>query len=130
MSTSTPRTLVSPKDVGTSPTSNSQHNGAEQRDDEDGWSGEEDDDDVRADGSRKRKRPMSVSCELCKQRKACNQLTAFLDTPRADDTSCRLNAIVDSRRAAGVCAMARSASTESARNPVFAPGMARSSKRV
>ncbi|EME46026.1 hypothetical protein DOTSEDRAFT_147895 [Dothistroma septosporum NZE10] len=68
MNTSTPRTLVSPNAAGNSPTSNS--NGAvEQREDEGGWSGEEDDDDVGADGSRKRKRPMSVSCELCKQRK-------------------------------------------------------------
>lgn len=49
---------------GTSPS-----NGAEQKDDED-WSGEEEE-EVGADGSRKRKRPMSVSCELCKSRKVC-----------------------------------------------------------
>ena len=73
---STPRNLVSPKDAGNSPS-----NGAENapRDDDEGWSGEEDDeenggggDGGGGDGSRKRKRPMSVSCELCKQRKARN----------------------------------------------------------
>lgn len=72
MSTLTPRTLVSPKDAGTSPTSNSNGVGDQRDDDDDGWSAEDDDDHVGADGSRKRKRPMSVSCELCKQRKACH----------------------------------------------------------
>ena len=55
---------ISPKD-GPSPS-----NGVEQKDEEE-WSGE---DDLEGDDSRKRKRPrgsrpMSVSCELCKQRK-------------------------------------------------------------
>ena len=58
-------TNVSPKDH-TSPS-----NGADQRDEEE-WSGDEDDEE--GDDSRKRKRsrisrPISVSCELCKQRK-------------------------------------------------------------
>lgn len=53
---------------GTSP-SNHNHNSVEdQKDDGDDWSGNEDD-EVDADGSKKRKRPMSVSCELCKSRK-------------------------------------------------------------
>lgn len=48
-------------------------NGTEHKEEDDGWSGEDvDEDDVGVDGSRKRKRPMSVSCELCKQRKARN----------------------------------------------------------
>lgn len=39
---------------------------------EEGWSEGEDDAELAADeggGDRKRRRPMSVSCELCKQRK-------------------------------------------------------------
>lgn len=55
---------------GTSP-SNHNHNSVEdQKDDGEDWSGNEDD-EVDADGSKKRKRPMSVSCELCKSRKVC-----------------------------------------------------------
>ncbi|KAI5359393.1 hypothetical protein Slin15195_G070200 [Septoria linicola] len=59
-----------PQDRIVSPNGTSPSNGAEQKEDE-GWSGEEDD-DVGIDSSRKRKRPMSVSCELCKSRKACS----------------------------------------------------------
>lgn len=58
MSSSTPRggELVSPKQNGT--------------EEDEGWSDGEDDAELAAEGGdRKRKRPMSVSCELCKQRK-------------------------------------------------------------
>ncbi|KXT03048.1 hypothetical protein AC578_671 [Pseudocercospora eumusae] len=85
---STPRNLVSPRDGaagnGSSPRNN---NGTEQKDDEEGWSGEEEEEeevggDGDNDGSRKRKRPMSVSCELCKQRKACNTSIAHVKCDR------------------------------------------------
>jgi hypothetical protein len=56
-------TSSSPKDA-----SPSQNRDIDQRE-EDGWSGEDEEDVVGPDGSRKRKRPMSVSCEMCKTRK-------------------------------------------------------------
>lgn len=60
--------IVPPRENrGTSPS-----NAADRRED-DGWSGEEEDQEEEqqdvGDGSRKRKRPMSVSCEMCKTRK-------------------------------------------------------------
>lgn len=74
---STPLTYISPKD-GASPSQ-----GAEPKDEE-VWSGEDDDGDGEGEGDgdggeqprakrRKTNRPMSVSCELCKQRKARNR---------------------------------------------------------
>lgn len=52
----------------TSPQSNlNSHYGNDQREEqEESWSGDDSGEDA---ASRKRKRPMSVSCELCKQRK-------------------------------------------------------------
>lgn len=66
-----------PNNVNQTPRSGESPGGAEEQKEEDVWSG---DDDEEADGepgddSRKRKRqrtsrPLSVSCELCKSRKA------------------------------------------------------------
>ncbi|WPB04442.1 uncharacterized protein RHO25_009088 [Cercospora beticola] len=56
--------------IDSSPGNGNDH-GGEQKDADEAWSGDEGEEVVEADGSRKRKRPMSVSCEMCKSRKAC-----------------------------------------------------------
>lgn len=127
---STPRNLVSPKD-GAAGNGSSPRNGTEHKEDEEGWSGEEEEEDVGGDGSRKRKRPMSVSCELCKQRKACNTSISHVASGkhRGIDDVIRSNAIEVSLRVVGVSAMPRSASTRSERNLVFVPAMEESLKQ-
>lgn len=70
------------------------------------------------DGSRKRKRPMSVSCELCKQRKVKCKCFASL-APSSRRVTQRMQAIAGSPRVVGARATVRSASIESARSLVF-----------
>lgn len=106
------------------PRINSVAHNAEQKEEE-AWSGDEDEDaegdlDGGDDESRKRKRqrlssrPLSVSCELCKSRKVSNDSDRSFE--RDTDASSRSNAIVVSPDVDGVSAMARIASTESARS--------------
>ncbi|KAK6381194.1 hypothetical protein LTR65_000976 [Meristemomyces frigidus] len=109
----TPQAHTSPKD-GTTPSN------AEPR--EDTWSGDEDEDeDLEADGdpsrSRKRQRtarPVSVSCEKCKERKVRPSKwdMHLLGVLLAD-----LNRRAANRNAAGVYAITKHASTRSAKSP-------------
>ncbi|CAK3754342.1 related to Zn(II)2Cys6 transcriptional activator [Lecanosticta acicola] len=59
MSSQAAGSTVSPKEAVASPS-----NAVEHKDDDDGWSGEEEEADEAGDGPRKRKRPMSVSYKL------------------------------------------------------------------
>ena len=95
-------------------------NAADARED-DGWSEDDEGEGEGPDGSRKRKRsdagrPMSVSCELCKQRKV-----KIWHSHRSIGTHIepfnRSNAIAAILRAVGVFATIRHASTRKGRNP-------------
>jgi hypothetical protein len=123
---SPPQARVSPKD-GTSPSNQAE------KDEEDAWSGDEDEDEPEANGARKRKRqrterPISVSCERCKERKVCH-ISLIGNRHNLLTGSYRSNATAASHIAVGVYATIRPASTRSGRSLVCVPDMAESSKR-
>lgn len=106
------------------PRNNSVAHSAEHKEEE-AWSGDEDEDadgdgDGGDDESRKRKRqrlssrPLSVSCELCKSRKVNEGHETSFNT--STDALVRSSAIAVSPDVDGAFAMARTASTESARS--------------
>lgn len=123
----TPSTYISPKN-GASPS-----DGTEEKDEE-AWSEDESGDD--GDGPKRKRprngqsgRPMSVSCELCKQRKVPQLITALI-CPSPLILLCRSSVTEANRIAGGVFEMAKSASTRSGRSLVFALGTEESSKHV